>query len=114
MMTPAKFRPIIFRPIEGLGRPPCPCRIMPATCSQLVKNLLRYFYIAVKIPAVTARSRQVNRPVVPVDRVDADHALAAVEQGGEHPARPHIAEFVYRIPARHRGVAHGIEALGEL
>src|SRR5450432_810695 len=61
-----------------------------------------------------ACSRQIDRAVVPVDRVDADHPLAAIKQGSEHPADSHIAELAHRIAARHGGVAHGIETLGQL
>src|ERR1019366_619927 len=49
-----------------------------------------------------------------MDGVDADHAFAAVEQCRQDPTDPLVLERADRIPARYRGVAHGIESLGEL
>src|SRR5260370_34547961 len=43
-------------------------------------------------PAAT-RSRQIDGPIVPVDRVDADHSLASIEQWAQNPARPPVFKF---------------------
>src|SRR5215510_3703396 len=63
---------------------------------------------------VPGRSWLIDSAVVPVEGVDADHALGAVEQRSEPAARGLVGKFLHAIADRHRGVAHDVDALLDL
>ncbi len=49
-----------------------------------------------------------------MERVDADHALAAVEQCAEPPAAGFVGKFLHAVAHRHGRVAHDVDALLDL
>src|SRR6476469_2267648 len=57
---------------------------------------------------------RINGSFVPGQRVNADHALGAVEQGGKLAARRLVAEFLDAIADVCRRVTHDVEPLLDL
>src|SRR4030081_2501223 len=62
----------------------------------------------------SAISRQIDAAIVPMEGIDADHALAAVEQRPEPTARGLVGKLLHPVADRNGGVAHDIDPLLDL
>src|ERR1700736_4527531 len=58
--------------------------------------------------------RQIDGAIVPGDAVDAEHALGAVEQGGDLAARGLVMELLHLVGHRDDRIAHDIQVLVDL
>src|SRR5262245_16117750 len=58
--------------------------------------------------------RQIDAAIVPMEGIDADHALGPVEQRTEAAAAGLVGEFLHAVAHRHGGVAHDVDALLDL